>query len=65
MIPDFDKERVYVSDIRKIVNWYNMLFEQNLLDFTEPEEEKKPETETQKEETEKPVSESNRKKKTK
>jgi len=36
MIPDFDSERVYVSDIRKMVSWYNMLLAQNLLDFTEP-----------------------------
>ncbi|MCX6283186.1 MAG: hypothetical protein NTW31_02975, partial [Bacteroidetes bacterium] len=31
---------VYVSDIRKMVSWYNTLQTQNLLDFTEPEEEK-------------------------
>ncbi|MCK9422666.1 MAG: DUF5606 domain-containing protein [Bacteroidales bacterium] len=41
MVPDFDKERVYVSDIRKMVNWYNLLLEKNLLDFSEPEEPKK------------------------
>ncbi|MCX6282080.1 MAG: DUF5606 domain-containing protein [Bacteroidetes bacterium] len=40
MVPDFDEERVYVSDIRKMVSWYNTLQTQNLLDFTEPEEEK-------------------------
>jgi hypothetical protein len=40
MIPDFDQERVYVSDIRKMVAWYNLLHEHNLLDFTEPEAEK-------------------------
>jgi len=40
MIPEFDQERVYVSDIRKMVGWYNLLQEQSLLDFTEPEEKK-------------------------
>lgn len=37
MVPDFDQERVYVSDIRKIVAWYNMLVANNMLDFSEPE----------------------------
>jgi len=35
MIPSFDQERVYVSDIRKMVSWYNMLLEKGQLDFTE------------------------------
>jgi hypothetical protein len=35
MIPEFDQDRVYVSDIKKIVNWYNTLLEKDLLDFTE------------------------------
>lgn len=39
-VPDYDKENVYVSDIKKVLNWYNVLHEQNLLDFTEEEEEK-------------------------
>ena len=34
-VPDFDSERVYISDIRKMLSWYNMLLAQNLLDFTE------------------------------
>ena len=40
MVPDFDQDRVYVSDIRKMVSWYNMLQAQGLVDFTEekPEE---------------------------
>ena len=40
MVPDYDQDRVYVSDIRKIISWYNILLENNLLDFSEkPEEE--------------------------
>ncbi len=35
MVPDFDQDRVYVSDIKKMVAWYNMLLQHNLLDFTE------------------------------
>jgi Domain of unknown function (DUF5606) len=25
ILPDYDQERVYPSDIKKIINWYNML----------------------------------------
>ena len=35
MVPEFDQDRVYVSDIKKMVSWYNMLVAQGLLDFTE------------------------------
>jgi hypothetical protein len=41
MVPDFDQDRVYVSDIKKMVSWYSTLLEQGLLDFTE--ETKEPE----------------------
>jgi hypothetical protein len=39
IVPDFDKDRVYVSDIRKILMWYNILLEKEMLDFTENETE--------------------------
>jgi len=40
VLPDYDKERVYVSDMRRVFKWYNMLQEMNLLDFSEePEKE--------------------------
>jgi hypothetical protein len=35
MVPDFDQERVYVSDIKKLASWYNQLLEHGLLDFSE------------------------------
>ena len=37
IVPDYDKERVYISDMKKVVNWYNILLQHNLLDFTEEE----------------------------
>jgi len=40
IVPDYDLDRVYISDIRKIISWYNLLIEHQLLDFTEKEEEK-------------------------
>ncbi|MCM1030582.1 MAG: DUF5606 domain-containing protein [Oscillibacter sp.] len=35
VVPEYDKDRVYVSDMRKIVQWYNLLSEKKILDFTE------------------------------
>lgn len=34
-VPDYNKEAVYVSDIKKIFGWYKLLSEKQLLDFTE------------------------------
>ena len=48
-VPDYDKENVYVSDIKKVINWYNILQANDMLDFTE-EEENKQEEEVAKEE---------------
>ncbi len=38
VLPDYDKERVYVSDIKKIVTWYNILVDNNLIDLEKEEE---------------------------
>jgi len=35
VLPDFDKERVHASDIRKMLMWYNILQKNNMLDFEE------------------------------
>jgi hypothetical protein len=40
ILPDYDKERVYVSDIKKLVQWYNILLKYDLL---KPAEEDKKE----------------------
>lgn len=42
VMPDYDEEAVYPSDMRKVFAWYQMLNDKGLLDFTE--EEKKDET---------------------
>ena len=31
VIPDFDRDRVYVSDIKKVLNWYNILQQANYI----------------------------------
>ena len=32
VLPDYDEDRVYTSDIKKVVRWYNILQEHNLLE---------------------------------
>ena len=39
MVPDYDRERVHVSDMKKIVSWYNTLLAKGLIDLEEPKEE--------------------------
>ncbi len=41
--PEYDEERVYVSDIKKIISWYNLLHKEGLLEKKEEKtEEEKP-----------------------
>ncbi len=35
IVSDYDNDRVYISDIKKMILWYNILHEHKLLDFTE------------------------------
>ncbi len=35
ILPTYDQERVYVSDIKKLVTWYNTLLSLNMLSFEE------------------------------
>ena len=39
VLPNYDKDRVYVSDIKKIISWYNILHKTNAIDFTEKSKE--------------------------
>lgn len=39
VLPNFDRERVYVTDIKKLITWYNILVSNNLTDFEKKEEE--------------------------
>jgi hypothetical protein len=38
VLPNYDKDRVYASDIKKLINWYNILIE-NKIDFETEEKE--------------------------
>ena len=36
VLPDYDEDRVYPSDIKKVVQWYNLLVNNGFTDFSEP-----------------------------
>ncbi len=40
ILPNYDEDRVYASDIKKVIQWYNILQEQGLTDFSPKEEAK-------------------------
>ncbi|GET28630.1 DUF5606 domain-containing protein [Prolixibacter sp. SD074] len=35
VLPDYDRDQVYISDIRKVIQWYNLLQEKELLNDDE------------------------------
>ena len=39
ILPDFDRDRVFISDIKKVIKWYNFLLEREKLDFSISDEE--------------------------
>lgn len=38
ILPDFDREKVYTSDIKKLFTWYNQLIEAGITDFADKDE---------------------------
>lgn len=51
VLPEFDRERVYPSDIKKLLSWYNLLISAGITEFT-PIEEIKAEEVTEEEKAE-------------
>ena len=39
IIPDYDRERVYLTHIKKMYSWYNILVANGIVDFTAEEQE--------------------------
>lgn len=39
VLPDYDRERFYISHMKKVVDWYNLLKKYASLDFEKPEKE--------------------------
>lgn len=40
VLPDYDRERVYVSHIKKVLTWYNQLQRCNMLELLDKEDDK-------------------------
>jgi hypothetical protein len=48
VVPEYDREKVYVSDMKKLFGWYNILLSQNMIDLVEdPKEEREAITEAE------------------
>jgi len=45
VLPNYDEDRVYPSDIKKVIQWYNILHEQGITNFSEEEDESNAEEE--------------------
>lgn len=39
VLPNYDRDRVYTNDIKKLITWYNILISNGVTDFAEPTEE--------------------------
>ncbi|KPM31607.1 Hypothetical protein I595_2101 [Croceitalea dokdonensis DOKDO 023] len=39
VLPNYDEDRVYASDIKKIIQWYNILHDHGIVDFVENDKE--------------------------
>jgi hypothetical protein len=39
MVPEHDQDRVYVSDMKKIISWYNLLLDHQMINDAQPETE--------------------------
>ncbi len=37
LIPDYDEDRVYASDIKKVIQWYNLLHDNGITEFESAE----------------------------
>ena len=38
-LPNYDRDRVYPADMKKLAQWYNILVENGVTDFEEPAQE--------------------------
>src|SRR5574344_1839207 len=67
ILPDFDEDRVYPSDMKKLFKWYNILNKSKLIDLNDEEETEKSESSQEqdnvKEEEAKPAKKTSVKKK--
>lgn len=45
ILPEYDEDRVYQSDIKKVIQWYNILIENEFTDFEDKDKDKTDEEE--------------------
>ena len=38
VLPNYDEDRVYASDIKKVIQWYNLLYDNGITDFSSDDE---------------------------
>ena len=50
ILPDFDQDRVYTSDLKKLFQWYNLLIGANMLSHVEEKEDSKEKEDSNKKE---------------
>ncbi len=43
ILPDYDRDRVHLSDMKKVLQWYNILLSKGMIDLEENTEEQKAE----------------------
>ena len=46
-MPGYDRDRVHDSDIKKLLQWYNLLVNNGITDFEEPEAEEEEKNEAE------------------
>jgi hypothetical protein len=51
VLPDYDSDRVYQSDIKKVIQWYNLLISNGFIDFSVEEKDKDNDKATSEEKT--------------
>lgn len=39
VLPNFDRDRVYTTDIKKLISWYNILIDNGFTDFSDKDQE--------------------------
>ena len=52
ILPDYDREKVYTSDLKKVISWYNILLRNGITNFEEKKDENSETKETPEVETE-------------
>ena len=49
ILPEYDEDRVYISDIKKVIQWYNIMQSVNLIKISKKETKKETKKKTKKE----------------